>query len=155
MLATRAIPDPSPLQGGRRPQNSGVLLRVVPDRLATPLRRAHATEHVARGQERIPAFRLTRSLIAGARFAGCTDAAVAECLGISLNAVRTRGGSDGWIAVAEFAELTDLTSKTIELWARDGLLPHTATDDYGRRYYAASNLMRALTRVDSAGPDLV
>lgn len=117
-----------------------------------PLRRALAAEQLAIGQERRPAFRLTRALIAGARFAGCTDTAVAGCLGISLNAVRTRGGSDEWIAVDDFIALTELAPSVIDQWASDGLLSLTRIDDDGRDFYAASQLMRALARFGQGSP---
>ena len=146
-MASWVDPDPGPSPGGgRRSRSTGPLLRVVLERLAMPLRRALAVEQVAIGPERRPALRLTRSLIAGARFAGCTDTAVSECLGISINAVRTRGGSDGWIAVDDFIALADLDRTVIEQWITDGRLPTAATGADGRHSYAASQLMRALSQ---------
>jgi hypothetical protein len=147
-LASRVSPDPAPLLARPRRHSSATLLQVVPDRLAVPLRRAHAVEHLARGPERWAAFRLTRLMIAGARITGYTDAAVAECVGISLQAVRSRGGSDGWIDAEKFAALTGLDVSVIDQWAADGLLRLTATDDDGRHHYAASELITALSRFD-------
>ena len=79
-----------------RKQVAGASPRPVPDRLAVVLRRAQTAEQGATGGQRIPALRLTRYLIAGVRYAGYTNAGVAECLGISPDAVRARGSSDGW-----------------------------------------------------------
>jgi hypothetical protein len=89
---------------------------------------------------------LTRCLIAGVRFAGCPDAVIAEHLNVTVASVRNRGSSDGWVATADYAVLAELAVNTIEQWAADGLLPNTATDETGRRYHAASELIRALDR---------
>lgn len=123
--------------------------RPVSAQVAAALRRARSAEQVAAGEQRIPAFRITRFLIAGTRSAGYTNTQIAECLGMNLSGVRARGGSDGWIAVNDFADLTDLSTQTIELWADAGLLPNAAADVTGHRYYPASELMRALAGFDT------
>jgi hypothetical protein len=129
-----------------RKQVAGASPRPVPDRLAVVLRRGQTAEQGATGAQRIPALRLTRYLIAGVRYAGYTNARVAECLGISPDAVRARGSSDGWVAVDDFAAVAHLGEHAIEQWATDKLLQHTAMEQTGRRYYAASELVRALDR---------
>jgi hypothetical protein len=126
--------------------------RPVPERLVAVVRRALAAEQVVTGELRIPAFRLTRYLIAGLRYAGYSPARIANSLDTSVGAVRNRGGSDGWVATDEFAALADLTPETIDQWAHDGLLHHGADDETGRRYYAASELIRALEHDDLFDP---
>jgi hypothetical protein len=121
--------------------------------LVAVLRRARSIEVEATGQQRLPALRLTRYLIAGVRFAGYPDALIAEHLNVTLDSVRTRGGSDGWVAAEDYAVLADVTVGTIEQWAAAGLLPNEATDETGRRYYAASELVRALDRGDDRPED--
>jgi hypothetical protein len=123
------------------PAGSGPALPPV---LATALRRAQAAEQAATGYRRVPAFRLTRSLIAGARVAGYPIADIAACLGVSLSAVRGRGGSDGWISAVRFAELADVHLGTIEQWAVDRLLSTAGVDAHGQRCYPASELVCAL-----------
>jgi hypothetical protein len=117
--------------------------------VAATLRRARAAEQSAVGEQRIPAFRVTRALIAGTRSVGYTDAQVAECLGMKVSGVRARGGSDGWIAVDDFGDLADLPTETIERWAAAGVLLNAATDTTGHRYYLASELMRAVANGDA------
>jgi len=122
----------------------------VPDRLVALLRRARAIEIQASGPDRLPALQRTRYLIAGVRSAGYPDALIAEHLDITVDSVRTRGGSDGWIAAEDFAALAEVTLDTIGQWAADGLLLTAATDGAGRRYYAASELIRALAGLADA-----
>lgn len=139
------MPDLPPLPALTLPSSSRAVFRAQPPaRVVAVLRRARAAEQGAAGEQRIPAFRITRSLIAGTRSAGYTNAQVAACLGMTVTGVRARGGSDGWIAAEDFAELADLPIDTIERWAETELLPHAAADAAGQRYYLASELMRAL-----------
>jgi hypothetical protein len=124
----------------------------VPPVLATALRRALAAESSARGEHRIPAFRLTRSLLGGARAAGFPNAVLAHCLGTTVQSVRTRGGSDGWIAATTFADLADLPIDVVRAWTADGLLPAQTVDVLGTDCFAASDLVRALIRSAAATP---
>jgi len=126
---------------------------VVPERLAAVLRRALDAEQSAAGNQRIPAFRLTRHLLGGARRAGYTTSQLAGCLGVSVESVRTRGGSDGLVAVEDFATLAELDPQTVDQWATDGLVQHTVADDPGRRHCDASELLRALDRLDTPDAD--
>jgi hypothetical protein len=124
----------------------------VPPALATVLRRALAAESSARGEHRIPAFRLTRSLLGGARAAGFPNAVLAHCLGTTVQSVRTRGGSDGWIAASTFADLAGLPVKVVRAWTADGVLPAQTTDVLGNDCFPASDLVRALLRSAAATP---
>jgi hypothetical protein len=143
------LPSVRPLAAGLRASS-----RVdVPDRLATVLRGAVDAEQLATGEERFPALRLTRYLIAGAREAGYSTAAVAQCLGISTDSVRTRGTSDGWVAADDFAALADLAGGVINQWAADGVLDSGAIDAHGHRYYPASDLILALCRLEISRPN--
>jgi hypothetical protein len=124
----------------------------VPPVLATALRRAHAAESSAKGEQRIPAFRLTRSLLGGARAAGFPNAVLAQCLGTTVQSVRTRGGSDGWIAATTFADLAGLPVEFVRAWTADGLLPSRTVDVLGNDCFPASDLVRALIRSAAAPP---
>ncbi|MCU1658870.1 MAG: hypothetical protein JWO57_3526 [Pseudonocardiales bacterium] len=137
---------PYPASSGARVPRSGAVAPLLPAWLIIALHRAHEAERTATGDSRIPAFRLTRSLLGGARHAGYTPARLAEGLGISVGSVRNRGSSDGWIAADVFAELTDLSPDTVDSWIADGMLPSRATDEAGRDCYLASELIYALTR---------
>jgi hypothetical protein len=135
-MANSAGPSLPPLNGvTNRRQPAGVLRRPVPERLTAVLHRALALEQAARGPQRIPALRLTRHLLAGVRFASYPDTQIAERLGISAGAVRSRGGSDGWVAVEDFVALADLGMAAIDRWVAAGLLLHTITDDAGQRHF--------------------
>jgi hypothetical protein len=124
----------------------------VPSVLATALRRALAAESSARGEHRVPAFRLTRSLLGGARAAGFPTAVLAHCLGTTVQSVRTRGGSDGWIAATTFADLAGLPIEVVRAWTADGLLPPQTVDGLGTDCFPASDLVRALIRSAAASP---
>jgi hypothetical protein len=112
--------------------------------LVAALRRAHEAELTAVGERRRPAFRLTRSLLGGARAAGYPAGLLASCLGVSVGSVRTRG-SDGWIPAAAFAELAGLAIGDIHDWVRRGQLTETRAGAAGEDLYLASDLVRALT----------
>ena len=139
-----AGPTPSPPNG--RAARADPTARPLPDRLITALQRAHTAEQVAVGEQRRPAFRLTRALLGGARRAGYAPTLLAQTLGISIHAVRGRGGGDGWISRQVFTDLTDLPPGVIDSWATAGLLPARALDEIGRDCYLASELIRALGR---------
>jgi hypothetical protein len=124
----------------------------VPPVLATVLRRALAAESSARGEHRIPAFRLTRSLLGGARAAGLPNAVLAQCLGTTVQSVRTRGGSDGWIVATTFADLAGLPVEVVRAWIADGLLPPPTVDVLGNDGFPASDLVCALIRSAAAPP---
>lgn len=119
------------------------------DRLALLLERAVSAERVAAGPLRFPAYRLTRHLLAGVRFAGYSDTAIAERLGVSLETVRTRGASDGWVTGPDFAAVAGIDLADIEHWRAEGRLP-TGTVFDGLRYYPASELVIALDHSTSA-----
>jgi hypothetical protein len=125
---------------------SGTYLRRVPPELETALRRAHAAERSAQGSLRVPAFRLTRSLLGGARLVGYPLHQLAECLGISVSSTRSRAISDGWITADTFADLTDRPRDLVDRWASDGWLPQISVDESGQTCYAASDLIRSLVR---------
>jgi hypothetical protein len=71
---------------------------------------------------------------------------LADCLGVSVGSVRTRGGSDGWVSARAFAGLTGLSPEEIHRWAGLGVLGDPRTDELGDEHYLASALVRALTR---------
>jgi DNA-binding transcriptional regulator YiaG len=110
------------------------------------LRRAHAAESLATGADRIEAFRLTRTLIGGARDAGYSAPALARCLGITVSTLASRAQPDGWITAAAFAEIAGVRIDTVRRWHRQGRLPDPVHDHDGIRY-RASDLVLAL-----AGP---
>lgn len=135
-----AMPDPLV---GPRPYPG---VHSVPNRLAIVLQRAHAAELHAVGDERRPAFALTRALLGGARRAGYSAQRLAECLGVSLGSVRGRSGSDGWICLEAFCAVADLGPDTVNRWRDKGMLPTTTLDHAGQPCYLASELVRACLR---------
>lgn len=118
--------------------------RPVPPRLAAALAAAHAAELVATGSQRRFAFRVTRTLLGGARRAGYTPAQLAALLDVSIASVQTRGGSDDLIPGDTFAQLTGLDQALLDQWRQTGALPAPVRDDQGRDCYPASDLIRAL-----------
>jgi hypothetical protein len=66
--------------------------------------------------------------------------------------VRTRGGSDGWIAATTFADLAGLPVEFVRAWTADGLLPPRTVDVLGNDCFPASELVRALIRSAAASP---
>ncbi len=140
------------------------LPRSVPARQspAVPGRRGHtravgrgpptcAHRRTAGGDQRRPAFRLTRSLLGGARSAGYSAALLAKCLGSSITSVRNRDGSNGWIAGDVFAALTDLPPRAVDGWFADGALTQRVVGHTGRPCFPADELIRALGGVQAAG----
>lgn len=154
-VTQRHAPDPTLLgAASRRSSGTQAQLHQVPNRVAAVLRKARAAEQVASGRGRIPAFRLTRYLIGGARWAGCTDPAIAECLHISLGSVRTRGAGDGWVDAGDFLTLAELSPQVLQRWASEGILRRTVTEPDGRAFYPASELLLGLLALQEPGsPD--
>jgi hypothetical protein len=116
----------------------------LPEPLAATLRRAHSAERVAVGADRVPAFRLTRTLLSAAREAGYRSSQLAECLGLSVSTVEARRAADGWLAAEVFAEVAGVPVESVRGWAADGLLPSAPPGDVDGDHYLASELVRAL-----------
>jgi hypothetical protein len=137
--------DPAARRAPLRPdQPQPPLPTEIPPSVAQILRRALAAELEATRAGRRQAFRVTRTLLGGARQVGYPALELVRDLDISVHSVRTRGGSDGWISVASVIDLADLTPGTVAGWHRDGLLPPPTTDASGQVCCRASDVIRAL-----------
>lgn len=98
------------------------------------------------GPDRRVAFRLTRVLLGGARAVGYSAAQLASCLDVSVDSVRNRGASDGWVTAGQVTLLTGIPPDELAQWHDAGAVTRRCRDDAGQDCYLASELIRRLAQ---------
>jgi hypothetical protein len=126
------------------PEGSAHYGAALPEALYAALRRAHRAELTATGEHRRPAFRVTRTLLGGARQAGQPCTLLADCLGVSVASVRARAGSDGWLTTAEVVSVSGLSAQRIKECVALGWLPPPHLGAGGEELHLASHVVRAV-----------
>ncbi|MBF4625789.1 hypothetical protein [Clavibacter sp. VKM Ac-2872] len=116
----------------------------VPESIRRLLLAAAAEEGTAAGPDLREANRTTRYLLAGCRRAGVPVPGLAALLDVRVEAIRSRGSSDGIVSGAAFARLSGMTLDDVTRWQRDGLLPPATPDALHRTGYPASALVAAM-----------
>lgn len=115
-------------------------------RLEALLRSVQTAERSAIGQHRRPTFRLLRELLGAAVHLGVPGQVLADCLGTSVGAVRSRANAAEGSMTAELVQrLTGLTAQELDQLS-GGQLSDAAGSSTGPGSYRTVDVVRALLR---------
>lgn len=152
--------DRSTKTGATSQQPSGALAVEVPwprlgglplhPRLEAVLRRLQAAERAAVGEDRRPAFKLTREVLGASVRLGVPTPVLAACMGTSRASLRNRASRvDGVIPAELVRQLTDLTPRQLDRLSRGELTRGGNLAD--RPEYPTIDVVRALLSTPRPG----